>query len=124
MANTGDFSHKGEANPSTSRFDTGSIGKTAQDTMSGLKDKAQNLASQATEQARGAVGVISERASEIGQQAAQRVGETWEAGRHYVEERGVSGMANDVGELIRKYPLPAVLLGLCTGFFIARSMRD
>jgi ElaB/YqjD/DUF883 family membrane-anchored ribosome-binding protein len=131
MANTGNFPQKGDANPSTSRFDTGSMGKTAQEGISAVKDKAQDLASAAQEKVRGAVDVVSERAGEIasnlGQQAqhaAAKVGDTWEAGRHYVEERGVQGMASDVSDLIRRYPLPSILCGVCVGFFIARSMRD
>lgn len=113
------------------RFDTGALGKGVQEGATALKDKAEGLAATAAEKARGAVDAVGEKAGEIAsaigeqaQQAAATVSDTWEAGKHYVEERGLQGMASDVSEIIRRYPLPSVLLGLCAGFLIARSMRD
>jgi hypothetical protein len=38
----------------------------------------------------------------------------------YVEQEGFSGMAGDVSELIRKNPIPALLLGIGFGFLLAR----
>jgi hypothetical protein len=40
----------------------------------------------------------------------------------YLEQEGLSGMANDVAGMIRKNPLPALLLGICAGFLIARAV--
>src|SRR5262249_21992122 len=136
------FPNKGEPGNTPSRFDTSSMGKNiqesatalrgkAQEGVSNLTDKAQDLATAATEKARAAVDAVSEKAGDIAstigqqaQQAANKVNDTWEAGRHYVEERGLQGMASDVTDVIRRYPLPALLLGVCCGFFLGRAMRD
>ena len=142
MANMSNFPNPGGPSSSGSRFDSGSMGKNIQEGATGLKEKAEDamctikekasdLASTATEKARAAVDVVSEKAGDIAstigdqaKQAASKVGDTWETGKHYVEERGIEGMASDVGDLIRRYPLPALMLGVCAGFFLARSMRD
>lgn len=142
MANQGNFPQKNEPNPSTSRFDTSSMGKTAQESATGLKDKAQDamsslkstasdLASTATDKARAAVNTVSEQASNLAsnigdqaQSAMHKVEDGWEAGRQYISEHGIQGMASDVSDLVRRYPLPALALGVCCGFFLARTMRD
>ena len=36
-------------------------------------------------------------------------------------ERGVTGMASDLTETIRRHPVPAVLIGIGVGFLIARA---
>ena len=120
------------------RFDTGATGHgatglkdKAQDAMSNITDKASELASNVADQARAAVGAVSDKASDIAstigdqaKQAAGKVGDTWEAGRSYVADHGIQGMAEDVGDLVRRYPLPSILLGFCCGFLLARTMRD
>lgn len=42
----------------------------------------------------------------------------------YLEEKGLSGMAGDVTDLIRRNPLPALLIAVGIGFLIARSFRS
>ena len=37
-------------------------------------------------------------------------------------EHGLSGMADDLTNTIRKYPIPAVLLGVGLGFLVARTL--
>lgn len=132
----------GETTGGGSRFDSGSMGKNiqegttalkdkAQDTMSNITDKASELASNVSDKARAAVDVVSEKAGELAsnisdqaKQAACKVTDTWEAGRNYVADQGIQGMASDVGNIVRRYPLPSILLGFCCGFLLARTMRD
>jgi hypothetical protein len=38
----------------------------------------------------------------------------------YLEEQGVSGMVNDLTNMIRNHPLPAILIGVGIGFMLAR----
>ena len=40
----------------------------------------------------------------------------------YLEKEGLQGMAEDVQGLIRRNPLPAVLLGIGLGYIIARAL--
>src|SRR5438874_260622 len=46
------------------------------------------------------------------------------AGRDYVQREGFSGMADDLTNLVRRNPLPALFIGFGLGFLLARSMRD
>jgi hypothetical protein len=39
----------------------------------------------------------------------------------YIREQGLSGMANDFTNLIRRNPIPALLIGVAVGFLFARA---
>jgi ElaB/YqjD/DUF883 family membrane-anchored ribosome-binding protein len=41
----------------------------------------------------------------------------------YMEEQGFSGMMDDVTNVIRRNPVPAVLIGLGIGFLLGRALR-
>jgi hypothetical protein len=38
----------------------------------------------------------------------------------YLQEEGVSGMAEDVTDMIRRHPIPALLVGIGIGYLLAR----
>lgn len=42
----------------------------------------------------------------------------------YLEEHGLSGIAEDVTNLVRRNPIPALLVGIGVGFLIARATRS
>jgi phage-related minor tail protein len=42
----------------------------------------------------------------------------------YLEDKNLSGLAEDVTHMIRKNPIPALLLGIGLGFLLARTMRS
>jgi hypothetical protein len=42
----------------------------------------------------------------------------------YLQEKNLSGMADDLTEMIRRNPIPAVLCGVGVGFLIGRSLRS
>jgi len=71
-------------------------------------------------------GVVRERGPQEGMlgQATSTVARGLESGGRYLEKEGVSGMAEDVTELIRKNPIPAVLVGIGIGFLIAQLTRS
>jgi hypothetical protein len=52
------------------------------------------------------------------------VAETLESGGRYLKEEGLEGMAEDLTDLIRKNPIPAVLMGIGLGFLLARLTRS
>jgi len=54
----------------------------------------------------------------------QAVGETLREGGRYIEEAKLSGMADDVSSMIRRNPVPAVLIGIGIGFILGRAMRS
>jgi len=53
--------------------------------------------------------------------AASKVAETIEGAGRYLQEEKLSGMASDVTDMIKRNPLPAVLIGIGLGFLLARA---
>jgi hypothetical protein len=120
-------------NKGPSRFDTGALGR--QEGQSSIVEKskeigsqgvekAKEFGSQATEKAKDIASSVKEQAGQVASRIGDRVSDTYEASRDYVKERGLSGMAEDVADVIRRNPLPALLVGLGVGFLIARALRE
>jgi hypothetical protein len=53
-------------------------------------------------------------------QAAERVAQTIERSGNYLEQEGIEGLLKDVGTLVRRNPLPALLVGVGLGFLIGQ----
>jgi hypothetical protein len=56
--------------------------------------------------------------------ASQTVARTVKDGGKYLEGAKLSGMAEDVARLIRRNPIPAVLIGIGLGWFLSRKLRS
>jgi hypothetical protein len=56
--------------------------------------------------------------------ATSTVADTLESGGRYLEEHGLRGMADDLTHVIRRNPIPAVLIGIGLGYMIARATRS
>jgi len=67
---------------------------------------------------------IQEKAPDALSSAAKSVGSTLEAGGKYLEEQGLSGIVDDVAGLIKRNPVPAILVGVGLGVLIARALRS
>src|SRR5919197_3807274 len=90
-------------------------------------------ASTAANQATAAVGeqlgsladVIRDKAPHEGTagRAASAVAEKLGAAGSYLQETKVEHVAGDVTDLIRRYPMPALLMAFGVGYFVARSTR-
>ena len=52
--------------------------------------------------------------------AASTVAGGLESGGHYLKEEGLQGIAADLTHMIRRNPVPAMLVGVAVGFLIAR----
>jgi len=104
---------------------------------SGTAEKGQTVAStvsQAAESATAAMGsglkslsdTIREHSPDGGmvKQASSAVADTLERTGRYLQEEGFQGLAEDVTRLIRRNPLPTLLVGLGVGFLIARAMTS
>jgi hypothetical protein len=130
---------------------TGNRGKeehrpmSSEEAKGGAVEKAKEMTATATEKARGAAAVAGQRAddaaSAVGSgmrtlagtlrerapregaigSASSRVADTLESGAHYLEEHGMTGMLDDLTGLIRRNPIPAMLVGIGIGFLIART---
>ncbi len=93
----------------------GDVGKKADDLtvsagigIKGLGDRLSKSASQ--------TGVLGS--------ATQAVAKTVKDSGEYLEGAKFSGMTEDVAELIKKNPIPAVLIGIGLGWFAARALRN
>jgi hypothetical protein len=56
--------------------------------------------------------------------ATDAVASGMEQAGHYVEEKGLSGMTGDLGNMIKSHPIPAVLIGIGVGYLLGRAMRS
>ncbi len=97
----------------------GEPGMRSPDALSSVAERAGEVASSVADRASDLAATVRAKASEAG----TAVADTWEAGRHYVEERGVGGMVEDLTRVIRRNPIPALLISFGLGFMLARSIR-
>ena len=106
----------------------------AREVASSVMDRAKDAASNLGQKAQGglesvgsgltsAAGTIRENLPEEGMlhNVGTRVAEGLESGGRYIREEGFSGMADDLTDLIRRNPIPALLVGVGVGFLLARA---
>jgi len=103
---------------------------------SNVADKTKDFASKAGQKADDMVGragsAIESAANTVRDHApggmlgsaANKVADTLEGGGRYLREEGISGMADDLTDMIRRNPIPALLLGLGVGFLLARALSS
>ena len=56
--------------------------------------------------------------------ASSAVADTLDSAGEYLESHGLSGIAEDVTNLVRRNPIPALLIGIGVGFLLARATRS
>jgi hypothetical protein len=116
-------------NPST----TNDLGQLGQE----MKDKAQDAAAtlgQKAEDATAAVGcgmqslagTIREKIPQGGKlgEASAAVARSLDQGGRYLEKEGLQGIGDDLTNLVRRNPIPALLLGIGVGYLLARATRS
>lgn len=87
------------------------VRESADDAVSNTGRGTERLADRMRE--KGPHGGMFGRANEAVADTLDRTGE-------YLEEKGLSGMAEDMTNVIRRHPLPAVLISVGVGFMLAR----
>jgi hypothetical protein len=55
--------------------------------------------------------------------ATGAVADSLENTGRYIQEEGILGMVEDVTELIRRNPIPAMMVGVGIGFLLAKMVR-
>jgi hypothetical protein len=113
----------------------GKFGEKVKDVASAVGDMASNAATAAGKKADDMASSAGSGVKHLGESikekgpkdgmlgtATRAVGDTLESGGKYLEEEGLSGMMEDVTGLIRRNPLPAVLVGIGIGFLIGRTL--
>jgi len=103
-----------------------SVGDMVSNAASQVGKTAENLTSSAGASLRNLGDSLREKAPQEGMlgSASQAVANTLRDGGRYIEEAGLSGMGEDVTELIRRNPIPAILVGIGIGFLMGRVLRS
>ena len=129
--------NKGPAdNPTSQTAQTASeLKDKAKDTASHMADKARDMADTVSHKAgdavsaaghglRSAAGAIRGHTPDSGVlgTASSRVADALDRGGRYLEEEKLSDMAEDVTNLVRRYPISALLIGFGVGFIVARTV--
>jgi len=104
-------SHAGEAVSSAAS----AVGQKAEDAVGAVGGGIQNLAGQVRDSGprEGMLGT-----------ATRAVADGLEGTGKYIEDKNLSGMMDDMTGLIKRNPVPAVLLGLGIGFLIGRALSS
>jgi len=87
-----------------------------------IRDKAEQATTSAGKGMENLAGTIRDRGPQSGAfgRASSTVADTLDRTGRYLEDQGLSGMADDLTTLVRNHPLPAVLVGIGLGFMLAR----
>jgi len=102
------------------------VGEAAQHAAQAVGQTAENAtaaAGQGVQKAAEGVREYGPREGVLGS-ATQTVADTLESTGKYMEDKNLSGMVEDVGGLIKRNPIPAVLIGLGIGFLIGRALSS
>lgn len=104
---------------------TSKAGEVASSAATAVGEKAQQGVAAVGSGMQSLAGTIREHVPESGVlgSASSRVARGLESGGRYLEEEGLSGMAEDFTALVRKNPIPAVLISLGIGFLLARTFN-
>jgi len=98
----------------------------ARDMGSRAADKADNVAGKVGSGLESAAGAVRDHSPQSGMlgTAASKVADTLEGTGRYLREEGVTGMADDLTDLIRRNPIPALLVGIGVGFLLSRALTS
>jgi hypothetical protein len=103
-----------------------SAARTAGGVASAVGDRVEDAASAVGSGMQSLAGTIRERAPQGGMMgtAASSVAGALESSGRYLKEHDLGDVGNDVLNLIRRNPIPAVLLSMGIGYLIARATRS
>jgi cell division septum initiation protein DivIVA len=104
----------------------GSVGDMASQAASNVGKKADNITASAGHDIRKWGDALNEKGPQGGfmGHASHAVAETLQESGHYLEDAKLSGMADDVGKLVKRHPVPALLIGFGVGFMLGRALRS
>jgi uncharacterized protein YjbJ (UPF0337 family) len=92
------------------------------DKSAGVAATATNAAQDVDSRVTATAGTAATKAQELAGSAATGATDTVTAVGTYVQEKGLQGLAGDLTDLIRRHPVPALLVGLGIGFVLGRSV--
>jgi len=100
-----------------------SVAHTAEDAASFVGHKAEDATAAVGSGLRSLGDTLRDHTPQSGMagEASAAVANTLESTGRYLQEEGLQGIAEDVTNLIRRNPIPALLVGVGIGFLIARA---
>jgi ElaB/YqjD/DUF883 family membrane-anchored ribosome-binding protein len=105
-------------------------GESLRDAAQGVGQAVANKAEQATSAVGGGIqnlaDTVRQHTPDSGMlgTASRSVADTLDQTGRYIEDRNLSGMMDDLTGLVRRNPIPAVLIGLGVGFLLGRALRS
>jgi hypothetical protein len=137
MANTAANTKRDEGFAEKAKDAAGNVVDKAKQAASNVAEKAKDVASAVGDKADSAVSSVGSGMQSLGGTirdkgphggvlggAASGVANALETSGRYLEEQGLSGMAEDLTGLIRRHPIPAMLIGVGLGYLLARITRS
>jgi len=131
----GSMSGAGQSATETAKEFASKAGNQAKDVASTVQQKAGDAASFVGQKAEDAAGAVGQRmqsaAGSIRRSGPQEgmlgnassvLASTLENAGRELQEHGLSGVADDLTNMIRRHPVPSILIGIGVGFLLARTM--
>jgi hypothetical protein len=102
------------------------VGQTAGNVATTIGHRAEDATAAAGRGMQNLGSTVRDKAPESGflGTAADKVAGGLESAGKYLEDKNLSGMAEDLTGMIRRNPIPALLIGIGLGFLLARTMRS
>jgi hypothetical protein len=100
-----------------------SVAQKTSDAASFLGQKAQDASTAVGSGMKNLAGTIREHTPATGPlgTASTAVADTLESSGRYLQTHGLSGIGDDLTNLIRRNPIPALFCGIAVGFLISRA---
>lgn len=100
------------------------VGHKAEDAASYTGQKAGDASAAVGSGLRSLGNTVRERGPEGGMtgDASEAIANTLESSGRYLQEEGLKAMTEDVTNLIRRNPIPALLLGVAAGYLAGKAM--
>jgi len=116
------LSHAGQAVSSAAT----AVGQKVGDAASAVSQRVDDAAGTVGKGAQSLADTVRKQGPQEGMlgQATKTVASGLEQAGRYVEDKHLTGMADDIGSMIKSHPIPAVLIGLGVGFLLGRALRD
>jgi len=137
MANPSGSRGKDEDRPGTGQHRQERAGGTAAEAMDKARQAVSSAASKAGQKAEDLTSAAGSGMRNLGETirentpregvfgtASQAVGNSLRQGGNYLEQEGISGAMDDALQLVRDYPIPAVMAGVAVGYLMGCLLKS
>jgi ElaB/YqjD/DUF883 family membrane-anchored ribosome-binding protein len=105
---------------------THAAGQKVQDAARTVGHKAEDATSAVGSSFQTAADKVREKLPHEGMlgKASEAVADALDRSGHYIQEKNIRGMADDVTEVIKRNPIPAVFIAVGLGYLLGRTLRS